>query len=205
MKPKILAQGAEAIISLDTSQKTITKDRISKSYRLPTLDKKIRSRRTKTEVRNLERSSPLIPVPKIISSNDSDLIEMEHIEGLKLSEHLDSQKDKLNISETIGKQIALLHNNNVIHGDLTTSNMILAPSKELFFIDFGLSFHSTKVEDKAVDLHLIKQALEAKHNSCFESCFKEIVKSYTKHSTQGKEILNRLEKVEQRGRYKGNY
>jgi Kae1-associated kinase Bud32 len=205
MTNKIIAQGAEAIISLDTSQKTITKNRISKSYRLPSLDKKIRARRTKSEAKNLERASPFIPVPKVISSNNSDLLEIEHIEGLKLSEHLDSLKDKLEVSETIGKHIALLHNNNIIHGDLTTSNMILRPDNKLFFIDFGLSFHSTKIEDKAVDLHLIKQALEAKHNQCFEDCFKAITKAYTKHSTQSKEILNRLEKVEQRGRYKGNY
>ncbi len=202
---KKIAMGAEAIISLDSSKNLITKNRISKSYRLPSLDKKLRSRRTKSEVRNIERASKIIPVPKIISSNDSDLIEMEYIDGLRLSEHLDTLKNKLEISETIGKQIALLHNNNIIHGDLTTSNMILSPEEELYFIDFGLSYHSIKIEDKAVDLHLIKQALEAKHNKFFDSCFKAIIAAYKKHNLQSKEILDRLEKVEQRGRYKGNY
>src|SRR4030042_1167648 len=49
----------------------------------------------------------------------------------------------------------------IINGDLTTSNMILNPDNKLYFIDFGLSFHSNKIEDKAVDLHLLKQALNA--------------------------------------------
>ena len=76
---------------------------------------------------------------------------------------------------------------------------------QIFFIDFGLSFHSKRIEDKAVDLHLIKQALEAKHPTIYEESFKAVIKSYTKQSKQAKQTLAQLEKVERRGRYKAQY
>jgi TP53 regulating kinase-like protein len=70
----------------------------------------------------------------------------------------------------------------------------------LFIIDFGLSFHSQRLEDKAVDLHLIKQALEAKHFQNHEGLFKEFLKNYKPKDY--KNILEQLKKVEARGRYK---
>jgi Kae1-associated kinase Bud32 len=99
----------------------------------------------------------------------------------------------------LGEQTALLHKNNIIHGDLTTSNTILKNDK-LFIIDFGLGFISTKQEDKAVDLHLIKQALEAKHFQNHEALFKNFSKGY--QWEESKEIIKKLETVEKRGRYK---
>jgi Kae1-associated kinase Bud32 len=86
---------------------------------------------------------------------------MPFIEGKKISETLEDL-DWEDICQKIGASIAKLHDNNIIHGDLTTSNMILKKDK-VFFIDFGLSFISGRIEDKACDLHLIKQALEAKN------------------------------------------
>jgi len=101
----------------------------------------------------------------------------------------------------MGINLALLHNAEIIHGDLTTSNMII--SKEtLYFIDFGLGFQSNKVEDKAVDLHLIKQALEAKHYEISKECFKFILAGYKQEAKNFNQILARLKKVESRGRYK---
>ena len=100
----------------------------------------------------------------------------------------------------LGKKIAILHNNNIIHGDLTTSNFIY--NDKIYFIDFGLSFETDKVEDRAVDLHLLKQALESKHYQIWEECFKEALKAYEKESKHGKEVIQRLELVEKRVRYK---
>ena len=74
--------------------------------------------------------------------------------------------------------------------------------KEIYFIDFGLSYFSHKIEDKAVDLHLLKQALESKHYKVWEKCFKAALKAYKKESEDTKEVLKRLETVEKRGRYK---
>src|SRR3989344_7949231 len=230
MTSKILQQGAEAIISLN-SKNQIEKNRVKKSYRFSLLDKKIRKQRTKSEAKILIKASQIIPVPKLISSTETDLV-IEYIKGKKLSENLDELKNQIQIAEKIGKQIALLHNNNIIHGDLTTSNMIYvdkntnnqkdtknnslinnktqisdnnSPQFKLYFIDFGLSFHSHRPEDFAVDLHLISQALEAKHFKNHKSLFSSVLKGYKSISNQAQQVLKRLEKVQSRGRYKTQY
>jgi len=79
--------------------------------------------------------------------------------------------------------------------------MILKDDK-VYFIDFGLGFINDKAEHKAVDLHLLKQALESKHYRHFESCFKDVIDSYCKNINDKTSILERLDKVEKRGRYK---
>jgi Kae1-associated kinase Bud32 len=101
--------------------------------------------------------------------------------------------------EKLGEQVAKLHKDNLIHGDLTTSNIILS-GKQIFIIDFGLGFTSYRLEDKAVDLHLIKQALEAKHWQNHEKLFGGFLKGYISQDNGG--VLDQLKKVEARGRYK---
>ncbi len=197
---KTLFQGAEATILKKSNH--IVKNRLKKSYRLPILDEKLRRQRTKREIKLLQKASLIIPVPKIIRSDEYQ-IELELIKGKKLSENLNKLSSKNKISEQIGQNIAKLHDNNIIHGDLTTSNIILKNNKA-YFIDFGLGFESSKAEDKAVDLHLIKQALEAKHFKYFESLFSSILKGY-KISKNASAVLQRLKKVERRGRYKKQY
>ena len=210
MTQKIIAQGAEALILLEDN--IVTKDRISKSYRLPELDNKIRKRRTKSETKLLIKAHQLISVPLPLTTfkksergNERAIIKMPFINGKKLSEHLDNftlNKQK-QICKKIGQSIAKLHDADIIHGDLTTSNMIFVEKEDkVYFIDFGLGFISHKVEDKAVDLHLLKQALEAKHFKHWKELVKEVFKSYEK-STDSKIVLERLKAVEKRGRYKG--
>ena len=200
---KIIQQGAEAKIIL--SDDFIIKDRIKKSYRIPEIDNKIRRRRTKSEAKLLKKASELIdsPCPLLQPSiKNSTKIKIPFIDGKKLSEHLDSFSlvEQKKICEKIGKNIAILHDNDIVHGDLTTSNMILKKDK-VYFIDFGLGFISDKTEDKAVDLHLLKKALMTKHYRIFEKSFENVLKGY-KENKDFKEVLNRLEKVESRGRYK---
>ena len=201
MEPKQIAQAAEAKIFL--SNNIITKDRIKKSYRIPELDEKIRKRRTKSETKLLQKASEIINSPKpFFKPEISYQIKMPFIKGEKLSEHLDNfplAKQK-QICRQIGKAILKLHEQDIIHGDLTTSNMILQKNK-VFFIDFGLGFISRKIEDKAVDLHLLKQALEAKHFKHWEVLIKEVFREYKKY-TDSKKVFERLKAVEKRGRYK---
>jgi len=257
MASKILAQGAEAKIIL--SNNLIIKDRIKKSYRIPELDDKIRKSRTKAETKLLTKASQIIncPVPLIAPSSlgrregklQSHKIEMQFIDGKKLSEHLDEfllTKQK-QILKQIGQDVAKLHDENIIHGDLTTSNMILVKNlpthsysqieKEVsnkqseistnkplttkessslakssinrvsapivFFIDFGLGYFNGKYEDKAVDIHLLKQALEARHFKHWETLFKEFEKGYKSiNKSEAEKVFNQLIKVEKRGRYK---
>jgi Kae1-associated kinase Bud32 len=196
---KKIAQGAEAKLYLTDSK--IIKDRFEKDYRIKEIDKKLRKSRTKSEAKIFGKLADInFPSPKLINTDKKQKITMEYIKGPKVRDILE-EKDYKKLSTEIGKKIAILHNNNIIHGDLTTSNMIL--SKEIYFIDFGLSYFSHKIEDRAVDLHLLKQALESKHYKIWEKCFKAAIKAYKKESKQAKEVLTRLETVEKRGRYKG--
>ncbi|MBT7101901.1 Kae1-associated serine/threonine protein kinase [archaeon] len=195
---KLISQGAEAKIFHIRDK--IVKDRIPKGYRHPQLDNQIRRRRTKSEAKLISKALALnINVPKILADpGSSRMIHMQFIEGDRLSETLNSypEKKQFKVMQQLGEQTALLHKNNIIHGDLTTSNTILSKDK-LYIIDFGLGFISTKIEDKAVDLHLIKQALEAKHFQNHEALFKNFLKTY-----KDKTVIERLTIVEKRGRYK---
>jgi len=195
---KILQKGAEAIIYKNNN--IVIKERIKKSYRNQEIDIQRRKYSTRRESSLLQKAQQIIPVPKIYATDEIMMkLEMEYIEGLLLRDYLE-KKDMPKLCKIIGEQIAKMHDFHIIHGDLTTSNMILKDDK-IYFIDFGLGFISTKVEDKAVDLHLLRQALEAKHYKIAEEAFRYIVEGYKKNA-QYKEILERLKKVEKRGRYK---
>ena len=198
---KQISSGAEAIIY---KHNNILKDRIKKNYRIPEIDMPLRKSRTRREAKILEKLSSLgFPAPKLISMDDKDMkIEMEFINGKKLRDVL-NEKNCTKLCTELGKKIAFLHNNNIIHGDLTTSNMIV--SEEIYFIDFGLSFFSYKTEDKAVDLHLLRQALESKHYMLWEKAFKSAIDSYKKHVKDCAAIIKRLEIVELRGRNKTKF
>ena len=200
-KLKIIQQGAEAVILLEKNK--IIKKRKKKSYRIPEIDDRIRRQRTRSEAKLLTKASKLISIPKIIKvDQETKEIIMPFIDGKKLSDYLDKfpLKKQKEVCKLIGESTAKLHDADIIHGDLTTSNMILK-NKKVYFIDFGLGFISHKFEDKAVDLHLLKQALEAKHFKNWEILFREVLKGYSK-SKNSEIVLERLNKVEKRGRYK---
>jgi len=208
MTIKLIQQGAEAKIFLDENNKKVIKDRISKSYRISEIDNKIRKNRTRSEEKILEKASKIISAPLPQKSKEPNKIIMSYIHGKKLSEYLNSfdlTKQK-QIMKLIGENIAKLHNSDIIHGDLTTSNMILVEDKipKIFLIDFGLSFISKKTEDKAVDLHLLKQALEAKHFTHWKVLFEEIEKAYENilGKKEANKIFERITAVEKRGRYR---
>ncbi|OGM01729.1 Kae1-associated kinase Bud32, partial [Candidatus Woesearchaeota archaeon RBG_13_36_6] len=169
-------------------------------YRIEQIDEKLRRFRTRRESKLLDKLAKLGFTPKLLGSNDKKMIvEMELVDGPRLRDVLNNKNYKKYCKE-IGEKVAILHNNDVIHSDLTTSNMVL--KEQIYFIDFGLSFESSKIEDKAVDLHLLKQALESKHYSIFEQAFREVIKAYKKEAKHAEQILERFEKVEMRGRYK---
>ena len=197
---KKIGAGAEAIIYLNKD--TVIKDRIKKGYRLKQIDEKLRKFRTRRETKILEKLHAIdFPIPKLILSDDKKmLIKMEFLKGKKLRDVL-NKNNCAKLCKQLGRKIAILHNNSIIHGDLTTSNMIL--NEEIYFIDFGLSFFSEKVEDKAVDIHLLRQALESKHHKIFKNAFKAVLSGYKTKNHDYNTIIKRLEKVEARGRYKG--
>ena len=192
-----LIQTAEAIIYKDGRK--IIKDRVKKAYRLGAIDDRLRKDRTSLESRILEKCSRIgVAVPRVLSVKDN-IIEMDYIEGGRVKDIL-SKKNYNEICKRAGRAVAKLHNNDIVHGDLTTSNMIL--SGDLYLIDFGLAFHSTRVEDKAVDLHLFYQALQSAHFLLLSRAWPVFLSAYKKHYPASKDVLKRLEDIEKRGRYR---
>lgn len=197
----LISQGAEAKIFLEKER--ITKHRFQKSYRQKELDTALRTQRTRKEAKILEKLSKInFPAPKMSSTNEKEIIVMEHIKGPLLKDILNA-KNCEEFGKEMGEKLAVMHNNDIIHGDLTTSNMILyEKKKEIYFIDFGLSFISPKDEDRAVDLHVLKEALESKHYQFWDVCFQAVMDSYKKHAKNSAAILKRYDVVEKRGRYR---
>src|SRR3989344_2182030 len=191
-----IAQGAEATIFQNNN--SIIKNRFEKKYRHPLLDKKLRTTRTRHEAKILKKLEELnIAAPKIKNISES-VLEMEKIEGTIVKHVLNES-----IAGEMGKSIAALHKNDIIHGDLTTSNMIW--NGKLFLIDFGLSFISLKAEDKAVDLHVMEESLQGTHATMFSEVYPKIIAAYKKNYKDADEILKRLELVRKRGRNKAKY
>ena len=196
---KLIYQGAEAKLFLEDD--IIIKDRFRKSYRLKEIDDRLRKFRTKREAKVITKLHGFgFPVPRVLSNDEKSLLKIEYLKGPLVRDVLE-KKDYKKICREIGERVGELHNHNIIHGDLTTSNMVL--KDKVYFIDFGLSFFSHKVEDKAVDLHLLEEALESKHYKIWEKGFKEVLNAYKKTCKDHKDVIKRLEQVENRGRYKG--
>lgn len=118
---------------------------------------------------------------------------------------LEEQIEKLDsIAEKIGKVVGKMHANNIIHGDLTTSNMLLVKNQsgcsELVLIDFGLSYSESVSEDKGVDLYVLERAILSTHTDA-SSLFPNIISAYLKeNSGKGAEVIKKLDDVRARGR-----
>lgn len=193
-----IGRGAEAVIR--KVENNVVKDRLSKSYRLSEIDNKLRKARTRREAKILTKLAETgVPTPQLVEMDDKNMkITMSFIDGPKLRDVLHEKPAEY--SREVGRKIGLMHKQDIIHSDLTTSNMIV--NNEIHFIDFGLSFFSTKEEDKAVDLHLLNRALESKHHEIHEQCWNEALEGYKETNPQAEIVLKRLETVEQRGRHK---
>lgn len=196
-KMKLLQRGAEANIYCKNG--IIVKERIAKSYREKALDEYIRKTRTKAEAKLLlDAAKAGIFVPKVISAEKYTL-ELGHINGKKVKDIISAKNMRL-ICEHVGESVAKLHNNGIIHGDLTTSNMILKES-QVYFIDFGLGFYSKKAEDMATDINLLKEAFESTHYEIAKDCFDIVLESYRKNFENNKTVLEKLKDISLRGRY----
>ena len=193
---KLIGDGAEAQVYLNDTH--VIKRRVPKEYRIPVLDKKLRVSRVRREQKILEKLLPFGFVPKVIGTSDTDL-QMDFIPGKKIRDLL-SKKNAKDIGTQIGFSLGKMHAYDIIHGDLTTSNMLF--NKKLYIIDFGLSYVSSRVEDKAVDLHVLKQALEAYHYDIWELVFSAVVSEYSKTYERALAVLDRCVIVEKRGRNK---
>ncbi|MCL2862836.1 MAG: bifunctional N(6)-L-threonylcarbamoyladenine synthase/serine/threonine protein kinase [Methanimicrococcus sp.] len=175
----------------------IVKERIQKNYRLPQIDAKIRKERTKTEVRMMTEARRCGIMTPVIYGVDEFAIKMEHIKGLPLKFAID---DNEGLAGTAGEIIGRLHNRDIIHGDLTTSNMIYTDDGKLCLIDFGLSFSDKSVESKGVDIHVLFQTLDSSHKNP-EKLKELFAVGYRKEYGGADVILKRAEEIKQRARY----
>lgn len=201
---KLIKQGAEAKLFLkrEDAQDLIIKDRIKKNYRIRQIDEKIRKSRTSLESNLLSEARRVgVPTPQIFETSKNKIL-MQFIDGVRIKELLNKSDKKTieSVCSEIGRSIGKLHSAGIIHGDLTTSNMIIKDEK-VYFIDFGLGFFSRKIEDQGTDLKLLKEALKSTHFRIMDSCWNSILKGYGKEYKDTEKVLRKVEEIERRGRY----
>ncbi|CAG8591317.1 1227_t:CDS:2 [Ambispora leptoticha] len=209
----LIKQGAEARIYIAPflTRKAIVKERFSKSYRHPILDKKLTARRVTQEARCLykcRRSGLDTPVVYFVDTENSTIY-MEYVEGKTVKDILQEQSDddeetsrlkNEEIANNIGIALANMHAADVIHGDLTTSNLLCRDlTGSLVVIDFGLSYVSILPEDKAVDLYVLERTFTSTHPNS-ETMFAPILEIYTKKYKDSGPVISKLEEVRLRGR-----
>ncbi len=190
MKMQEMSIGAEAKIYKTTiiEEETIIKQRISKKYRNPILDEKINKTRNKKEAGLLKKCKQLkINTPYIYYIGKTTIVQQYIKNDSNYKPHL----------MEIGKTIAKMHNNNIIHGDLNLKNIIIN-NKKIYIIDFGLGYISNKIEDKATDLLVFKKTLLSKEET--EKYWEKILKGYMKETNE-KNTIPQIKKIEERGRY----
>lgn len=226
---KVLKQGAEAklYICKYLGQPTLIKERFQKNYRHPDLDVAITKERIRNESRSIVRCKTAdVRTPTLyLVDFERRRIYMQHFEKsvtikdyiiLFLKEEQNDNGDQTNslhiLAKMIGETVRKMHDDGIIHGDLTTSNMLLVPkipndatwqqidNLELVMIDFGLSVISTSTEKKGVDLYVLERALISTHND-YPDLFEKILEAYKSYSKKNvKETISKFEEVRARGR-----
>jgi TP53 regulating kinase-like protein len=205
----LMKKGAEASLFLADwhERKVVIKVRLPKRYRPPALDAQIRNYRTVHEPQLMhEAKAAGVATPLIYMVNvPQSTIIMEYIEGQQIKQLLNiaGRYERHELCLRIGTSIARLHKHGLIHGDLTTSNMILNPEGKVFFVDFGLGEKNSELEARGVDLHLLKRALQSTHYQFWEECLQSVLCGYT--SVFGVElaekVYEKIREIERRGRY----
>jgi TP53 regulating kinase and related kinases len=206
---KLLKKGAEANLFLADwhKRKVIIKVRIPKKYRPIQLDRQIRSYRTIHEpqlMHEAKTAGVATPLIYMVSVPQSTII-MQYIEGEQVKQLLNNSCETVrhDVCFKIGESVAQLHSYGLVHGDLTTSNMIQTPKGKLYFIDFGLGEKNSEIEEQGVDLHLLKRAFQSTHFQFWEECLQSVRCGYS--SIRGIEaaekVYEKTREIEKRGRY----
>ncbi|KAM4587136.1 EKC/KEOPS complex subunit TP53RK [Odontesthes bonariensis] len=214
-KAELIKQGAEArLYRADFLGKpAIVKVRFPRRFRHPEMDEKLTHRRTVQEVRSIlrcRRAGISAPVVYFVDYTSHSIFLEEIVGSLTVRDHIasssqSSSKQELQwLAERVGQILAKMHDEDIIHGDLTTSNMLLKrgpedTESELFLIDFGLSSISTLPEDKGVDLFVLEKAFLSTHPNT-ELLFEKLLKSYATSSKKSSAVIKKLDEVRLRGR-----
>ncbi len=191
-EPSTSARGAEAVVTLTDT--LATKTRIGKRYRHPSLDSRLIGERTRAEARLISDARRVgVPTP-VISMVDDGILEMERIDGKMVRD-----EPTIENLEKAGEIVGRLHEAGIIHGDLTTCNMIRRDGL-IWLIDFGLGFTSYELESRGVDIHVLFQVLEStsSHSDALKEAF---IKGYRTTCAEADEVIAREHEIELRGRY----
>ena len=197
-------RGAEATVEpcVFMGRDAMAKRRPSKGYRIPQLDARIRSSRTRSEARIMREARMAgVRTPCIY---DVDLGEctiiMERLDGPSVKEYLDSSPDdSIEVCREIGRRVAMIHNAGICHGDLTTSNMILSDGM-VCLIDFSMGATKATLEDIGVDIRLLERAFTSAH-TCMTAEFDALMESYYSHVDEPEKVRKKVEDIRNRGRY----
>lgn len=200
----ILKRGAEAVIRRSDwhGRDAVFKERVAKGYRNPELDAELRRARTKKEALLMAEARKLgVRIPKIYDIDmPAATLVMEYVPGELAKDVLQDSEARNGKARLIGETAGKLHSGDLVHGDLTTSNMIFADGG-LAVIDFGLGEKTREAERKGVDLHLLKEAVDSAHSE-FPALFDHIKSGYlAAYPDGGDTVLRVLEDIESRGRY----
>lgn len=205
---QILARGAESVIyKMDQwGIPVVLKWRQGKSYLLKDIDLQLRKSRTSRECKMLTVSRSLgVPTPAVYSVNlNNHMILMDFISGtqFKILAGDIPRSNLISLSREFGKLIALLHEGDVVHGDPTTSNVIVDENFRMWIVDFGLSEMNATIEMKGVDLHLIHRALETTHWDIQETMLDATLEGYVEVlGNKAEPSLSRMKDIRERGRY----
>ncbi len=186
-------RGAEAVVLIEEDK--VVKTRIKKDYRIKELDERLRTERTRAEAKIMSEARRLgIPTPIIYDVGQFDLV-MEVIEGMPLKDVIDEER-----SGMAGVLVGKLHGGGIIHGDLTTSNMLVKGNR-IYLIDFGLSFYDELLESRGVDVHVFYQTLISSHKG-HERLMAAFADGYRSSFKGADAVLERVREIEYRGRYK---
>ncbi|MCX8181614.1 MAG: KEOPS complex kinase/ATPase Bud32 [Candidatus Methanomethyliaceae archaeon] len=206
-KMTLIKKGAEAELyhMIWMGRESVLKRRIKKLYRNPDLDLYIRTTRTSLEAKLLSEARRLgVPTPIVYSLDlkNAEII-MSFISGPPLKKVIPNM-DRKSLFETfslIGSLVGKLHKGGIVHGDLTTSNMILKEDL-LFLIDFGLGDHTFDLEARGVDIHLMRRALESSHHEISKFAYDGFISGYEGiMGEETKDVLRRVNEIRRRGRY----
>ena len=186
-------RGAEAVVLIDEDK--VIKTRMKKDYRIRELDERLRTERTRAEAKIMSEARKLgIPTPIIYDVGRFDLV-MEAINGEPLKDVIDEER-----SRKAGVLVGKLHGGGIIHGDLTTSNMLVKGDR-IYLIDFGLSFWDEMLESRGVDVHVYYQTIISSHRE-HEKLMAAFAEGYRSSFNGADEVLARVREIEYRGRYK---
>ncbi len=202
-------RGAEADLYLTRvgPWKAVIKRRVRKKYRIPELDERIRRERTTREATALRDAKKAgVRSPSILQIDLQEFsISMSYVEGEVARTYLDDMpnRDRTEILHEIGRQIGKMHESGLVHGDMTTSNIVISKDIVPFILDFGMSSHSTDAEDRGTDLHLLQRSISTSHAFDLRRSERLIFDGYREKlgSVSASASLRKQKEIARRGRY----